>query len=62
MFINEKGKVITELGSEKRLWDLALLCDTRHHYYNLNTKLQGQERLISDMFQAVRTFETDKLF
>jgi hypothetical protein len=37
--------------------DLALLCDTSHHIHDFNTKLQGQQKLISDMFGAVTAFE-----
>jgi len=33
MFINEKGKIVAELGDEKWLWDLALLCVIIHQYY-----------------------------
>jgi hypothetical protein len=32
MFMNDKGKVVAELSDEKWLWDLALLCDMRHHF------------------------------
>jgi len=31
--------------------------DNRHHLNDLNTKLQGQQKLISDMFGAVIDFE-----
>jgi hypothetical protein len=37
-------------------WNLALLCDVSH-INDLNTKVQGQNKLISDMFGAVRAFE-----
>jgi hypothetical protein len=36
---------------------LALLCEISHHINDLNIKLQGQQKLISDMFGAVRPFE-----
>jgi hypothetical protein len=29
--MDEMGKTVAELSDEKRLWDLALLCDIRHH-------------------------------
>jgi hypothetical protein len=48
---------------EKGLCDLALLYDISHHVNNLNTKLQGQYKVIFDMFGAVRAFEMKlKLF
>lgn len=37
-------------------WKMALLCDISHHVSDLNTKLQGQHKLISDMFGASRAF------
>jgi hypothetical protein len=57
MFMSEKGKVVPELNDEKRHWELASLCDISHHLNDLNTKYQGQQEFISDMFGAVRTFE-----
>jgi hypothetical protein len=40
MFMNEKGKIVTELGAEKWLGYSALLCYIRHHL-NYYTKLLG---------------------
>jgi hypothetical protein len=63
MFMNEKGKVVAECTDEKWLWDLAFLCDVSHRVNDLNTKFQGQHKLISDIFGAVRAFEMKlKLF
>jgi hypothetical protein len=56
MFINGKGKAVAELSDEEWLWLLALLCDISHHVNDLNTKLQGRQKLISDMFGAVKSF------
>jgi hypothetical protein len=53
--MNMKGKVVTELDDAKRLLDLALLCDISQYLNDLNSKLQGQEELISVIFGAVRT-------
>jgi hypothetical protein len=47
------------LSDEKRLWDLALVCDISHHLNYLNTKRQGQQKLISDMFGAVKRFSDE---
>jgi hypothetical protein len=63
MFTEEKGKVVVELSDEKWLRDLALLCDISHYVNGLNMKLQSLQKLISDMFGAVRAFEIKlKLF
>jgi hypothetical protein len=51
--MKEKGKVVDELSDEMWLRDLAFLCDIGHH---LNTKFQGQKKLISDMSGAVKSF------
>jgi hypothetical protein len=56
MFVNEKGKVVSGLSDKKWLWVLALLCDVSHHINYFITKTQVQQKLISDMFGAVRTF------
>jgi hypothetical protein len=47
---NEKVEVVVELNDENWLLDLTLLCNMSHH------KLQGQQKLISDMFEAARDF------
>jgi hypothetical protein len=44
------------LPSKKWLWDLALLSAICYHL-KLNTKLQGHQKLISNMFGAVRASE-----
>jgi hypothetical protein len=63
MFTSERGKVVVKLSDEKWLWNLALLYDIRHHINDLNIKLQGQQKLISDVCGAVRAFEIKlKLF
>jgi hypothetical protein len=47
----------------KCLWDLALLCDVSNHVNYLNTKREGQQKLISYMFGDVRAFRMKlKLF
>jgi hypothetical protein len=32
--VDEKGKVVAELGDEKWLWNLALLCEISHHLHD----------------------------
>jgi len=59
MLISEKGKVMGELSDEKWLWYLELLCDFRQYLQDLSNTLQGQQKLISDMFATVRAFEME---
>jgi hypothetical protein len=51
--MNEKSKVVAVLSDEKWLSDLTLLRDVSHHVNDLNTKLQVQQKVISDRFGAV---------
>jgi len=60
--MSEKGKAVSELGDELRLWDLALVCDMSQ-FKRLNTKLQGQQKIVCYVFGPVRAFEMKlKLF
>jgi hypothetical protein len=56
MSMNEKGKIVAKLSDKNWFWDLALLCNISYYINNLNTKLQGQQKLLSDMFGAVIAF------
>jgi hypothetical protein len=56
MFVQQYSNVVAKLSYEKCLWDLALLCDISHQVTDINTKLQVQQKLISEVFGAVRTF------
>jgi hypothetical protein len=47
--MNEKGKVVVELSDEMWLLYLLLLCDINYHLNDLNTKFQGQKKLLSDI-------------
>jgi hypothetical protein len=61
--MNEEGRIVVELTDEKWLRDLALLCYISHEVKDLNTNHKGQEKLIYDMFGAVRACEMKlKLF
>jgi hypothetical protein len=60
--MNEKGKAVVELSDATWLLDLALLYIS-HHVNDLNTELQGQQKLISNMYGAVEVFSMKlKLF
>jgi hypothetical protein len=47
---------MTERGDGKRLWDMRLICDSSHHSRDINTKLQGQQKFISDVFLGCQIF------
>lgn len=57
--MNENGKALDELRDEKWLWDLALLYDVIWHLNDVNTKLQVQQTLFSDMFQAIKCIKNE---
>jgi hypothetical protein len=61
IFMNEKGKVVVEPSDEKV--DLGFGITMRYQpSSDFNSKLQRQEKLISDMFGAARPFEMDLTF
>ncbi|KAG8235640.1 hypothetical protein J437_LFUL013631 [Ladona fulva] len=55
-FMDSKGKPVPELENENWLADLAFLVDITAHLNELNMRLQGENQLINDMFQAVTAF------
>ena len=56
--MESKGKDATELWDKKFLCELLFLCDILSHLDVLNQQLQGRDRVIRDMYPAVRTFKT----
>jgi hypothetical protein len=56
MLMNKKGKVVSKLTEENWFLYFALLCDINHHVNVLNTKLQRQQKRVSDMSGAAREF------
>ncbi|XP_045538423.1 general transcription factor II-I repeat domain-containing protein 2A-like [Papilio machaon] len=62
-FMNEKGKPVPELTDPQWLIDLGFLTDLTHELNTLNVRLQGKNKLISDMHTDVKSFQTkNKLF
>jgi hypothetical protein len=54
--MTEKCKTVLQLSDDKLILELAFLVDIS--YLNeLNIKLQGKGKLLSDMFSDVKTFE-----
>jgi hypothetical protein len=56
LFMEQKGKSMTELDDESFLNDLAFLVDVTEHLDQLNTKLQGENQIVSHMYDHVRAF------
>jgi hypothetical protein len=54
MFMNEKVKFAAEIGGERWLWDLALLCYISHHPNDFKCNRNS----FSDVSGVVRGFET----
>lgn len=62
-FMNEKGKLVPELTDPQWLINLGFLTDLTYELNGLNVRLQGKNKLISDMHTDVKAFQTKiKLF
>ena len=56
-FLLTKGKVVPELIDPEWKWHLAFLTDITQLMNSLNLQLQGEGKLICDMFSHVKAFE-----
>lgn len=56
--LKSRGVVTTVLRDEKLQCDLAFLCDIAKHITALNLQLQGRGHVITDMYDAVRAFQS----
>jgi hypothetical protein len=56
-FLIEKGKSVPELTDPQWLIDLGFLTDLTHELNMLNMKLQGKNKLVSDMHTDVKSFQ-----
>lgn len=62
-FMAGKGESVPQLTNPQWLIDLGFLTDLTHELNMLNTKLQGKNKLISDMHTDVKAFQMrSKLF
>ncbi|KAL4083803.1 hypothetical protein QTP88_029119 [Uroleucon formosanum] len=57
IFMSEKGKIVPELSNEKWVLNLAFLTDITTLLNELNTKLQGKDKLLSDMYSNIKSFQ-----
>lgn len=60
-FMDSKGKDSTVLRDEKWKCELAFLADITAHLNVLNLQLQGRDRMITDMYDAVKAFQVKLL-
>lgn len=56
-FMESKGKDFTVHRGEKWRFELAFLCDITKHLTALNLQLQGLDRVVTDMYDAVKDFQ-----
>jgi len=57
LFMEMKGKPVTELSDGKWLCDLAFMVDMTKYLSELNIKLQGPNQLLSSLLSHVKSFE-----
>ncbi|XP_064100875.1 general transcription factor II-I repeat domain-containing protein 2-like [Macrobrachium nipponense] len=57
IFFTEKGKIPEAFSDSDWVFCLAFLSDITDHLNNLNLGLQGNRKLVSDMFTEVKAFE-----
>ena len=56
-FLQSKDKTVPELIDPDWKWHLAFLTDVTEMLNGLNLQLQGQEKLICDMYSHIKAFE-----
>jgi hypothetical protein len=57
IFMTEKGKTVPQLSDYKWILELAFLVDITTYLNEINVKLHGKGKLLSDMFSDVEAFE-----
>ncbi|XP_067144229.1 general transcription factor II-I repeat domain-containing protein 2-like [Centruroides vittatus] len=57
-FLKEKEITYSELDDDEWLQDLMFLTDVMEHLQTLNLKLQGKDKIISDLSQCIFSFQT----
>lgn len=57
MFMHEKGRDVQELNDSAWVQDLAFMVDMTEHLNYLNIKLQGRNKLVTDLHDSIHAFE-----
>ena len=55
-FLSDKGKPMEELSDPAWLSDFAFMVDITHHLNELNTKLQGKDTVVSQLYAHIKAF------
>ena len=58
VFMEMKGRSVSELKNEDWVRDLGFLVDLTSHLNELNLKLQGKGQLVHDMYKHIKVFQT----
>ncbi len=56
IFIDMKGKPISELDKDQMMW-LIFLVNITSHLNKLNLKLQGPDKMITSLLTTIKYFE-----
>ena len=57
-FMQGKGKLVVELDDPEWTRDLAFLVDITEHLNVLNVSMQGRNKLVTEYYDSVRTFQS----